>query len=154
MTSRLGRENIGNLFYSVVITYTKVLCIYRMQACREVLRFGSTPCSALNCLPSTPPPPPTLHPLPTLDLFVFLIRNRIHVQQGTGRRQDLSLSYQSRMCGQKAKTLYTVNNFPFMYSQKRISQVSLLIPTKYFQNSALPGIMIFCRGVRTSSSQL
>ncbi len=29
---------------------------------------------------------------------------------------------------------YTANNFPFMYSQKSFSQVSLLISTKYFQN--------------------
>ncbi len=30
--------------------------------------------------------------------------------------------------------LYTANNFPFMGSQKRFSQVLLVISTKYFQN--------------------
>jgi hypothetical protein len=36
--------------------------------------------------------------------------------------------------------VYTANNLPFMYSQQRFSQASLLIPTKCFQNI----IMMFC----------
>ncbi len=36
---------------------------------------------------------------------------------------------------------YIANNFPFMYSQKRLSQASLLVSINYF-------IMIFCREVQ------
>ena len=35
---------------------------------------------------------------------------------------------------------YTANNFPFLYSQKRFSQASLLISTTYLQNR----IIMFC----------
>ncbi len=45
---------------------------------------------------------------------------------------------------------HTANKFPFMYPQKRFSQASLLISTKYFQNR----IIMFCLVLGTTYFQM
>jgi hypothetical protein len=47
----------------------------------------------------------------------------------------------------------TANNFPVIYSQKRFSQASLLISTKFPKQNYNVLFMIFCREVQYSACQ-
>jgi hypothetical protein len=49
--------------------------------------------------------------------------------------------------------VYTANNFPFMYSQKRFGQASLLISTTYFQNRIIMFCLELCYSVETYNTR-